>query len=60
MMSKCMACPTQIGDRSESLDRIEVLLKKTILRQESFLAAAKMIGPLCPECLKQWERTVPR
>jgi len=59
-MSKCIACPTNIEDGTASLDRIAVLLKKTVLRQESFHAAAKMIGPLCPECLKQWERTVPR
>jgi hypothetical protein len=55
-----MACPTQVNDGTTSLQRIETLLKKTILRQDSFFAAAKMIGPLCPECLKQWERTVPQ
>jgi hypothetical protein len=60
MNCKCMACPTQVESGNESLNRIAVLLKGTILRQESFFAAAKMIGPLCPECLKRWERTVPR
>jgi hypothetical protein len=60
-MSKCSGCRRAVSDAERSFKRIAELLRDHDVRKEATpQEAAKRIGPLCPDCLRSWETTIPK